>query len=197
MATLRELQKQQTRQLLLDTALAKFEEKGYAATTIDDIATAAGTTRATFYLHFPSKAEVMSELVRSADGLLTEADDPPLETVVEIGSRDLIRTWLDRKFTQWEILKPYMVVAHQAASIESDVDQAIEKWFDDTISSMQNGLASAGRFDAEDRRVRCILAFGQLEYLSQRWFRTGWITPREICLETLTDSWMSLLVGGS
>ncbi|MGV9711520.1 TetR/AcrR family transcriptional regulator [Gordonia sp. NPDC003424] len=197
MATLRELQKQQTRQLLLDTALKKFEEKGYAATTIDDIATAAGTTRATFYLHFPSKADVMSELVRSVDDILTDADDPPLQKVVESGSRELIRAWLDRKFTQWEIIRPYMVVAYQAASIETDVDQTIEKWFDDTVSSMQAGLTKAGRFRKADRRVRCVLAFGQLEYMSQRWFRTGWITPREVCLDTLTDSWMFLLVGDS
>jgi AcrR family transcriptional regulator len=48
MATLREVQKQQTRQLLLDTGLELFESKGYAATTIDDIAAGAGTTRTTF-----------------------------------------------------------------------------------------------------------------------------------------------------
>ena len=38
MATLRDAQKQQTRRLLLDTGLALIGEKGYPATTIDDIA---------------------------------------------------------------------------------------------------------------------------------------------------------------
>ncbi|WCI07771.1 helix-turn-helix domain containing protein [Arthrobacter sp. OVS8] len=37
-----------TRRLLLEKGLELFEEKGYAATTVDDIAAAVGTTRATF-----------------------------------------------------------------------------------------------------------------------------------------------------
>ena len=92
MATLREVQKQQTRQLLLDTGLELFESKGYAATTIDDIAAGAGTTRTTFYLHFASKAQLMGEVVKTVDAILTSVDDPSLSTVVELGKRDLVRT---------------------------------------------------------------------------------------------------------
>ena len=62
--SLRAAQKQMTRELFLAKALELFGTKGYAATTIDDIATAAGSTRTTFYLHFSSKAEVMSALLR-------------------------------------------------------------------------------------------------------------------------------------
>ena len=49
-----------TRDLLLKEGLGLFEAKGYGATTIDDIAAAAGTTRTTFYMHFPSKARCSS-----------------------------------------------------------------------------------------------------------------------------------------
>src|SRR3954451_3405127 len=111
MATLREAQKQQTRQLLLDKGLELFESKGYAATTIDDIAGAAGTTRTTFYLHFSSKAELMSELITTVDQILTMVDNPPLSTVVELGRRDLVQAWLDSKFDQWEVIRPYIVAA--------------------------------------------------------------------------------------
>jgi hypothetical protein len=34
-----------------------------------------------------------------------------------------------------------------------------------------------------------VLEFGQLEYLAKRWLRVGWVVDREICLQTLTDSW--------
>ncbi|MFW0786491.1 TetR/AcrR family transcriptional regulator [Gordonia sp. CPCC 206044] len=193
MATLRDIQKQHTRQLLLDNALEMFTVKGYAATTIDDIAAAAGTTRTTFYAHFPSKSQLMSELIRGVDDILTGADEPVLETVVEVGSRDLIEKWLDRKLTQWEVIRPYMLIAYQAAPEEPDVQETIDKWFADTTESMQQGLTRAGRHSEEDRRVRCILAFGQLEFMSQLWFRSGWVTPRQVCLSTLTDSWMYLV----
>src|SRR5690606_16954380 len=46
--SLRAAQKQMTYELFLAKALELFGTKGYAATTIDDIATAAGSTRTTF-----------------------------------------------------------------------------------------------------------------------------------------------------
>lgn len=193
MATLREVQKQQTRQLLLDTGLELFESKGYAATTIDDIAAGAGTTRTTFYLHFASKAQLMSEVVKTVDAILTSVDDPSLSTVVELGKRDLIRTWLNRKFDQWEATRPYLHAVYQAAPVEPEVASTLEDWFRDVAADMTTGLDRAERFESSSRRIRCVLAFGQLEYLSQRWIRTGWFVDRETCLETLTDSWCHLL----
>lgn len=96
MARLREAQKQMTRQLLLDKGLEPFGTKGYAATTIDDIAVAAGSTRATFHLHFPSKADLVRSLVADTNEMLTGSDVPPLPWVVQSGDREHIRTWLAR-----------------------------------------------------------------------------------------------------
>lgn len=196
MATLRERQKQQTRTLLTQSALTLFERNGYLATTIDEIAATAGATRATFYLHFSSKVEVMKALIVEVDGILTAADGMPLTEVVEIGSRELIEEYLNRKFDQWATIKPYIVAANQAAPSEPVVARIIETWFDQTAQAMHDGLDRADRFPPESRHVRCVLAFGQLEYLSRRWFRLGWIVPREICLNILAESWLGLLTGG-
>ena len=57
--SLRDEQKRLTRRLLIEGALAAFERKGYAATTIEDIVAEAKASRATFYLHFKSKADVV------------------------------------------------------------------------------------------------------------------------------------------
>jgi len=43
------------RRQLFDVALALFAEHGYAATTMDDIAEAAGVTKPLVYQHFESK----------------------------------------------------------------------------------------------------------------------------------------------
>lgn len=58
---------------LRDAALALFVERGYAATTVDDIAAATGVTQRTFFRHFADKEEVlfnaddaMHDLLRSA-----------------------------------------------------------------------------------------------------------------------------------
>src|ERR1700756_4261765 len=53
--SLREAQKEFTRQRLLDAAEELFESVGYRSATIEEIANRAGANRATFYLHFQGK----------------------------------------------------------------------------------------------------------------------------------------------
>ena len=53
-----------TRQVLLKQALGVFSQKGYAATTLQDIAEAAELTRGAIYWHFGSKAELYNTLLR-------------------------------------------------------------------------------------------------------------------------------------
>ena len=196
MASLREAQKLQTRRLLRDTALECFAAKGYAATTIDDIAGGAGTTRTTFYLHFSSKSQLMQAVISDIDEIFTSADDPPLATVVERGDRALVEAWLSRKFDQWAEVRPHLTATYQVAAVDPEIQAGLDAWFEDVAGAIHEGLDRADRFDAETRRIRAVLAFGQLEYLCKRWLRVGWAVDREICLRTLTDSWCHLLAPG-
>jgi TetR/AcrR family acrAB operon transcriptional repressor len=101
----------ETRQALLKAALSVFSQKGYASTTLEDVAKEAGVTRGAIYWHFGSKAELYSalldeysargsEIVQSVvseggslDGMLREIfvrlltaveSDPALRAVMEI-----------------------------------------------------------------------------------------------------------------
>lgn len=192
MATLREAQKRMTREMLLDAGLEVFGRKGYAAATIDDIAKAAGATRTTFYLHFPSKADLVSQLLDRAEQIMVSTDGPALSEVAGRGERELIRGWLDSRVAQWDTIKPYMLASYEA-SHEPDVAQRTEQWFEDVVGQMADGLAKAGRFTPAVRRVRSILAFGELEYLSRRYFVIGWRIDRRVVMEELTSSWVRLL----
>ncbi|HHX81785.1 MAG TPA: TetR/AcrR family transcriptional regulator [Pseudomonadaceae bacterium] len=62
-STLRDVQKAQTRQRLLEAACHIFNRKGIEAATISDIVARAGASRPTFYLHFQDKREVLHELM--------------------------------------------------------------------------------------------------------------------------------------
>jgi AcrR family transcriptional regulator len=69
-------------------ALDLFEQQGYAATTIEAIATSAGVARRTFFLHFPSKDAVVflhhEELsTRVAAFLDASVDTPAVPTMCE------------------------------------------------------------------------------------------------------------------
>lgn len=60
----REESKEQTRQRLLDAAQTIFMKNGYVATSVEDIAEAAGYTRGAFYSNFRGKGELLMELLR-------------------------------------------------------------------------------------------------------------------------------------
>jgi AcrR family transcriptional regulator len=56
---LRSRKKIKTRLAIEDAALALFEEKGYEATTVEEIAESAEVSTTTFFRYFPTKAEVL------------------------------------------------------------------------------------------------------------------------------------------
>lgn len=67
----RERKKAQTRQRLQEQALRLFIERGYEATTVEQIAAAAGVSHMTFFRYFPTKEDAV--LSDSYDPLLVAA----------------------------------------------------------------------------------------------------------------------------
>jgi AcrR family transcriptional regulator len=69
--TKRRLRAPDRRQLIEDAASRLFAERGYAATTLEQVASAAGVTRPLLYKHFSSKKELhLTLLAKHRDALL-------------------------------------------------------------------------------------------------------------------------------
>jgi AcrR family transcriptional regulator len=87
MAGLRERKKQRTREDLAATALRLFAERGFEATTVDDIVEPIQVSRSTFFRYFPTKEHVLfpdhdERLARFQEQLAGSLrDSPPLEAV--------------------------------------------------------------------------------------------------------------------
>ena len=87
-ATTRARQADRRRAELLDTALRLFAEKGFASTTIGDIATASGTAHGLVYHYFRSKDELLvavlerNSFLPALRQLLTVAPDQPATEVL-------------------------------------------------------------------------------------------------------------------
>jgi AcrR family transcriptional regulator len=76
--SLRERHKDATRAELRSSALDLFENRGFAGTSVDDIARAAGVSRSTFFRYFPSKEAVLfGDMDGNADVFITLLRDRP------------------------------------------------------------------------------------------------------------------------
>jgi AcrR family transcriptional regulator len=65
--------RQATRQKLFEAAVTLIAEKGFSATTVDEIAERAGVAKGTVYYNFASKNDLFEELLRHGVGLLTQS----------------------------------------------------------------------------------------------------------------------------
>lgn len=117
-------QKQATRTALIDRARELFAEHGYGNTTADMIAKAVGVSRATFYLHFHSKAEIVREHMRAREeSILTaylaldEIEDPTLDDMTG---------WLVDHVAYWRVHRDEFAVMEQALAQEQAVS---DEWF--------------------------------------------------------------------
>ena len=95
----RTAQKAATRASLREAGRACFLERGFAATSVKHIVSAAGVAHGTFYVHFPGKAELLDELLEEfnqalAGQLVSVLDQPPTRETVRRAAELFLDHWL-------------------------------------------------------------------------------------------------------
>jgi AcrR family transcriptional regulator len=98
--SLRSQLRQLTQERLVSAAVELFVEKGYRATSVADIAAAAGTTPTTFYRYFPTK----SDLARLLQDRINVEVKKTLDALDQIKrpTRAAIRDWVDQYGQMWQ-----------------------------------------------------------------------------------------------
>jgi AcrR family transcriptional regulator len=164
-ASSRRLTAEQRRQQLVAVALELFAQRGYRATTMDDIAEAAGVTKPLLYQHFSSKRALYLELVDTiARDLLTaigravaQAEGPRQQ--VELGFAAYFR----------------LVVSHEAEfrllygrdhADDFELGRALRA-VEDAIAEAIDPLIDAG-LDPDHRRLLAYGIVGMAEGVSRR-----------------------------
>lgn len=95
---LRERKKQRTRKEIVEAALRLFAERGYAQTTLAEIAAAADIAPRTFFAYFPSKEAVLFCDAETDLASLQEALDARPEGVTATAT---MRTWIAGRLERW------------------------------------------------------------------------------------------------
>ncbi len=164
-ASARRLTAKQRRQQLYVIALELFAQRGYRATTMDDIAEAAGVTKPLLYQHFSSKRALYLELVDSiARDLLSavreavmRADGPRQQ--VELGFAAYFRLVVSRE-------AEFRLLYGRDHADDMELGRALRA-VEDAIAEAIDPLIDAG-LEADHRRLLAYGIVGMAEGASRR-----------------------------
>lgn len=189
-----------TRKQILKQALAVFSQKGYAATTLNDIAQAANVTRGAVYHHFNGKADLYNSLIREYSDRGGQIMN---EAVSEGGTLlDILRRVFVRQLENIEddhemraLMELYLFKTGMIPELELGRQQQLESGKE--LIGMLTGIMAQGieqgllRSDIEPNEM----ALGYLAYqngLIQLWLSI----PKQFSLKESAHSFADILIAG-
>ncbi|GAB2641069.1 TetR/AcrR family transcriptional regulator [Nocardia goodfellowii] len=192
--SLRDEQKLQTRAKLIDGAKALFSSQGYAAVRVDDIAAAVGCSRATFYLHFTGKLDVLRAVAEqsTAPSALHFYED--LDRVLDTGSRAEFVGWMTRAIEWFQEYKDLLPAWDEATALEPEFREIAKQGILALPNAMTSYLARWPDDRQDEARLRVELLVAQLERFFTRWAMQGTIDVTAAqAAEVLSDIWFPAL----
>jgi AcrR family transcriptional regulator len=197
--SLRDAQREFTRQTLVDAATAVFQRQGYLDATIDDIAEAAGASRGTFYLHFKSKAAVIAAAVeaqrRTEDPHVTETWPPDYEPeIVELEAS--VEAHIDRMIRQRELLRAW----RQAQALEpelqhvplDELEESVGRW---TRLGIVGRRRHGDKRDVEQIKFEALMLHGEMQALFDFWLLRGYEIDRRTAVAHIARRWYEVMFG--
>jgi AcrR family transcriptional regulator len=193
---IRDQQRAFTRRRLMEVAQQLFAAQGYSETRVDDIAHAAGASRATFYLHFKSKSELMSAVVDAVAPVAVGSYRVLDELLAEGGPQlpERLRAWLGEWLERWTNEAQASHSLLQATMLEPEVELHYLRLSETLIDAL---VGYFGRLPAGQRaaaRERALM----LEIMTQRIFalagRSRLPMAEDRLLDILTEFWVQVFV---
>jgi AcrR family transcriptional regulator len=165
---------------LLDAAVALFNERGYEATSMDELATRLGVTKSAIYHHVPSKVELLRlALDRALDALFAVTSEtgsttgPAIDRLEYVvrgsvrvltaelpfvtlllrlrGNTEVERTALQRRREFYRIVTGLVRAAEHEGDVRTDVDPAVlSRLLFGTVNSLTEWYRPGGDLSADD-----------------------------------------------
>ena len=180
-------------QEIVRAAEATFSERGYQATTLDDLAVAAKISRATFYSYFPSKEELLRRMYH-------EVVSTTLASIERIAREDLPAQEKLRRIIRFIVTynathKPLMQVFFSemfnlSSTMNRAVAQANRDFSDVIVRVVEEGVRTGMLLPVHPKRFTYML-LGACNWM-YRWYRPGgeW-TP-----DMIAEDFIQLLESG-
>ncbi|TKT75750.1 TetR/AcrR family transcriptional regulator [Aquamicrobium sp. LC103] len=175
--------KELVREQLIDIAAQLFDSKGYAQTSINDIARAIGLGRSAVYHYFRNKEEILAALVE-AEALTPSHQLKDLMTQSELtpGER-LRRAVVDGIMRRLSSGSRFILLARLEAQIPEELgplyNQGRRDIYDFYVRCISDGIAS-GEFREVDPKVAAFAVIGMANWTTRWYSPSGPRSPAEI-----------------
>ena len=164
---------------ILEAALDVLAQHGYTGAGVQEIVEMSGTSKGSFYFHFPSKEQMVMALVdRMSQKLIDKTlngirhEPTPLHRVAA-GIESLLSTFArQRKIAQVLLLN---VLGHGKASDKKFLP--MRERFSAFIKKELDDAVALGQIEAQDTELIAHIWFGALYEVIIRWLLTGQPTP--------------------
>ncbi len=182
-----------TKDGLLELVVMVFNERGYEAASMEDLAKASGFTKSTFYHHVSGKEELLRMAVDRALGALSAA----LDDTVERGGRPVEQLEAAIRRTTEVLLAelPYVTLLLRVrgnTTIEQDA-LARRRAIDARLAVLVKAAADAEEIRSDiDPRLASRLLFGMVNSISE-WYRPGSRTNSQ---SSIVDATVNLAMEG-
>lgn len=177
---LREMQKEMTRGRVIEAALHVFDAKGFSATTMDDIASEAALNRATIYLHFENKTQILRAAVAGVPEVV-----PHLIEILEAPDRAGRRAAVARLHLIWAThLSPVWGHLREAAALDASTNEWLMGFVTGQTKIIQRHL-EAGGVPRRDARARGFMLMCLMNEFVLRMHASG--LGADAAIDAMTD----------
>jgi AcrR family transcriptional regulator len=132
---LRETKKKQTKEAIMKHAIKLFKQKGYENVTVEEITTACGIAKGTFFNYFPKKEHILLHITDTYMDLLNDIvlrhKEGPLKDRISHIFDDLLQIYLKHS----DLLRLTLEETMRSA-IRSETESTNIKRFQETLSSL-------------------------------------------------------------
>ncbi|MGY1593479.1 TetR/AcrR family transcriptional regulator [Geodermatophilus sp. SYSU D00708] len=178
---------------LLDTAVAVFNERGYDATSMDELATRLGITKSAIYHHVSSKVELLRlALDRALDALFAVTEEPGATTGAAIDRLEhVVRGSVHVLAAELPFVTLLLRVRGNSPVEEAALARRRE--FDRIVTDLVRAAEDEGDVRPDvDPAVTSRLLFGTVNSLTE-WYRPdGGLTPDALADALVTTTFQGL-----
>ena len=190
--------KADSRERLLAAAVEQFGRSGYSPVSVEDIASAAGVSRMTFYRHFRGKADLATSLF---DRNVTEAQPELLRVCgIDWRNRTAVHGWLESLFAADHANRMLLRVFVEAAAVEPDFTRQAHAQIDAWIVTLGEAIPAFALDSTAPRDRRrwleaWLLVYEILDQSNHAALDSGVASDR-LVLDIMTDRFLDFVANG-